>query len=459
MTPKHSQHLAGLLDELVNLIRAYVVLSRAQADALALWVAHTHALRAFETTPFLAVTSPEKRCGKTRLLDVLELVVARPWRTITPSEAVLYRKIEAVMPTLFLDETDAIFNLRNNNTEPLRALLNAGNRRGTAVPRCVGPRQQLVDFNIFCAKALAGIGALPDTVVDRSIVIRMTRKRPNETAVRFRRREALELLAPLQQGLESWAQDAIADLEAARPSVPGVLDDRAEEAWEPLLAIADLAGSHWGERARYAAVELAAPDARDEEAMGSWLLRDIRDAFTAAGVDRLSSAELAAALSAIEESPWGDIRGKPLDARALAKRLKQFAIRPRSVRLDDNTTPKGYLLEQFEDAFARYLAGFECHTATTQAQSQKQTDFERHAEGAEMTRKPASPNGCGGVADKSAEGTERQEERRPIPMLGTPSYGMFVDRAYATGHLTAEELRGLLGLDRLLRRARVGTSS
>lgn len=309
MTPKHSVHLSDLLDVLVKLVRGYVVMSSTQANTVALWIAHTHALDAFETTPFLAVNSPEKRCGKTRLLDVLELVVARPWRTIMPSEAVLFRKIQAVAPTLMLDETDAVFDKSNGSTEPLRALLNAGNRRGTSVPRCVGPSMQLVDFSTFSAKALAGIGDLPDTVADRSIVVRLARKRPDEVARRFRRREALEYAEPLQQELSSWAQDAVADLETARPSVPEALDDRAEEAWEPLLAIAELAGGHWPERASQAALELSASREGEDESLGTWLLRDIRTLFAYRGDDRVSSVDLAASLNELEESPWGDIRG------------------------------------------------------------------------------------------------------------------------------------------------------
>jgi len=159
---------ARLLDDVQAFLRRYVVLTDAQATAVVLWAAHTHAIDAFEVTPFLAITSPEKRCGKTRLLDVLELLVANPWRAVMPSEAVVYRKIAADAPTLMLDETDAIFNTKNTNTEPLRALLNAGNRRGTSVPRCVGPTQQVVNFEVFGPKALAGIGLLPDTVADRS---------------------------------------------------------------------------------------------------------------------------------------------------------------------------------------------------------------------------------------------------------------------------------------------------
>jgi hypothetical protein len=228
-----------------------------------------------------------------------------------PSEAVLYRKME-FEPTLMLDETDAAFDRTNGSTEPLRALLNAGNRRGTFVPRCVGPTQQLVDFPTFSAKVLAGIGALPDTVADRSILVRLARKRPDEPTRRFRRREALELAGPIALELASWAQDAIADLEVARPAVPDALDDRAEEGWEPLLAIAGLAGGTWPERARRAALETSAGREAEDEALGPQLLRDIRDVFADNGVDRLSSVDLAASLNEIEESPWAIFAGRRL---------------------------------------------------------------------------------------------------------------------------------------------------
>ena len=407
MTPRHSAHLALLLDALTAYVRRYVVLGSAQAHATALWVAHTYVLDAFEQTPFLAINSPEKRCGKSRLLEVLELVVARAWRTIFPSEAVLYRKIQAVTPTLMLDETDAIFDRSNGSTEPLRALLNAGNRRGTFVPRCVGPTQQLVDFSTFCPKVLAGIGQLPDTVADRSIPIRLERKRPDENADRFRRREALEIADPIAQELASWAQDALTDLEAARPTAPGSLNDRAEESWEPLLAIADLAGGDWPDRARQAAVELSGSGKEDDEAIGVWLLRDIHQVFEESGVDKLPSGELAAALCEIETSPWGDIRGKALDARGLARRLKRFNIRPRTIRLDDDTTAKGYPLEVFEDAFHRYLGDFNRHTDTTPMDTGIEADPQASHVTNTNTTQSLYPSRCDGVTDTNAQNGER----------------------------------------------------
>jgi hypothetical protein len=451
MTPKHSIHLAALLDELTRYIRGYVVLSDAQVCAAALWVAHTHALEASEQTPFLAITSPEKRCGKSRLLDALELVVARAWRTIFPSEAVLFRKIEAVTPTLMLDETDAIFDRSNGSTEPLRALLNAGNRRGTSVPRCVGPTQQLVDFNIFCPKALAGIGELPDTVADRSIPIRLERKRADEAVQRFRRREALEVAEPIAQALASWATDALVDLEAARPDAPRSLDDRAEESWEPLLAIADMARTQWPQRARSAALELSG-DGKEDEALGVWLLRDIRELFEDAGADRFASADLATALCLIETSPWGDNRGKELDARGLARRLRPFKIRPRTVRLDDGTTPKGYPLEVFEDAFARYLVVSDRHTATTPMDKGIEADSRTPHVADGNTAQSLYSSQRGGVADKNAEnGGGRINGHSPRP--GDPGYLEHLYAAFEAGHVTEREWRQLSTLHEALEEA------
>jgi hypothetical protein len=430
-----------LLDETRAFLRSYVIVSTAQADALALWVAHTHALDAFEATPFLAVTSPEKRCGKSRLLDCLELVVAKAWRTIMPTEAVLFRKIDAVRPTLLLDEADAIFNPRNTNTEPLRAVLNAGNRRGTKVPRCVGPTQALVDFEVFSAKVLAGIGVLPDTIADRAIPIRLARKRPDEEAQRFRRREALEAAEPLHQAFASWAQDAVDDLAEARPQVPDALDDRAEEAWEPLLAVAALAAGDWPEQGRLAALTLSADERGGDEALGVRLLDDIRDVFLADGQGKLSSASLATSLCEDEEAPWGDLWGKPLDARGLARRLKPFEIRPHTVRFEDGTTAKGYALEWFEDAFSRYLGTAERHTDTTPMG----TAIGAHSEPSQVTdeeaREPAWTNDCASVTDKSGENGRRAlgEEYFPL-LLADASKAGYITEAEASRRYTLHKL-------------------
>jgi Protein of unknown function (DUF3631) len=347
--------LASLLDELAAFVRRFVVVSPAQATAIALWIVHTHAFDAPDASPYLAVTSPEKRSGKSRLFEVLELLAANPWKVITPTEAVVFRKVDNDRPTLLLDEADAIFGRKNGeNHEGLRALLNAGNRRGTFVPRCVGTSRSLVSFSVFCPKAIAGIGDLPDTIADRAIPIRLKRKAKNEHAERFRRRDVEDEAERLYMDSSAWAEHAVPTLAEARPALPDELDDRAQDAWEPLLAIADLIGEEWPVRARAAALELSNGAEHEDESPSVRLLGDIRAVFDERGVDRLASAVLAAALHEIEESPWADWYGKPITATGVARLLAGFGIKPKVIRVGEET-PRGYPRDQFQDAWDRYL--------------------------------------------------------------------------------------------------------
>jgi hypothetical protein len=126
----------ALLADVAQFVRRYVVLSGAQTDAVALWVAHTHALDAAQSTPYLSITSAERESGKTRLLEVLDLVVARPWFTGRTTPAALARKTDSDQPTLLLDESDAAFNGDREYAETLRGILNTGYRRGGKTTVC-----------------------------------------------------------------------------------------------------------------------------------------------------------------------------------------------------------------------------------------------------------------------------------------------------------------------------------
>jgi hypothetical protein len=355
--------LALLLDALATFVRRFVVLTAAQVTAVVLYVAQTYVHQSLDVIGYLAITSPERRSGKTRLMDVLELLVAVPWRVIEPSEAVLFRKIDRAQPTLLLDEFDAIFASRRD-TEPQRAVLNAGNARGTCVSRCIPPSHDVMDFEVFCPKVLAGIGRLPDTVADRAINIAMKRKLRGEACARFRRRTAKPQADELVAELERWASTAAEPLQMALERVEPlaedggaleVLDDRAfEQAWEPLVALASLAGDEWLERAIAAALELSAGRDAQPETVRLRLLQDTRLVFEHLG-DRVSSETLAAELANDLDAPWSDWHGKAITPRAIADLLRQFEIRPRSVRFPDGGTAKGYRREQFEDSWRRYV--------------------------------------------------------------------------------------------------------
>jgi hypothetical protein len=346
---------AELLEAAAGFIRGYVVVSDTQLVANALWTLHTHVFDAADATPYLSITSPEKESGKTRLLEVLELVVARPWLTGRVSAAVLARKVADKTPTLLLDESDAAFNGDREYAETLRGVLNSGHRRGGCSSLCVGQGASMsyVDLSTFCPKAIAGIGHLPDTVSSRSITIRLKRKAPGEQVKRFRRREAQETADPLHQWLVSWGEFHVDRLAEARPELPAALGDRAADCWEPLLAIADLAGGDWPHLTRTAAVELSGGDTEDGSVRVR-LLADCRTMFD--GYDHLKSKELIAALCDDEEAPWGSWhKGTPISARALARLLEPFGIHSRNIRQEDGSVPKGYLRESFEDAWKRYL--------------------------------------------------------------------------------------------------------
>jgi Protein of unknown function (DUF3631) len=361
-----SKELAGiaavavLLDDLVEYLNRFIVTSEAQADAIALWVFHTHAFQAAEATPYLQITSAEKRSGKSRLLDVLFEVVAKPWKVIAPTEATLFRYIDAEQPTLFVDEYDTIFN--SKDYEGLRAILNSGFQPGTPVPRVNGDghHRQVEMFNVYCAKAMAGIGELPDTVADRSIRIELKRRKANERVERARRRALKESADPLRSRLQAGAAAAVQRLAEARPEIPDELDDRAADIWEPLIAIAELAGDNWALRAQRAAVVLATGDVREEESRGVVLLRDIRRAFSGGQLDRVSTCDLIRLLAEDQESPWAgwwdEREGAPAKGsqRQLARLLKPYTITSRTLRIG-SAQAKGFDRADFRDAWARYL--------------------------------------------------------------------------------------------------------
>ena len=352
--------LAALLDDVVTTLGRYVVLTASQKDAIALWTAHTHTLAAADSTPYLHITGPVKRCGKTRLLEVEEGLVARPWLTGRVSPAALVRKIDDVSPTLLLDESDAAFNGDRDYAEVLRGVLNSGHRRGGCVSVCVGQGSNYVvtDFSAFCAKAIAGIGKLPDTVADRSIPITMRRKAKGERVERFRYRLVRAVTDPIRAQFETWALTATAPLTASEPALPPELNDRASDGWEPLLAIADAAGGTWPKRARSAAMELSAGVEAEDESHGIRLLSDVRDVFGEFGAGEyiVASTMLVGLLKAIGEAPWSDWnRGRGLDERSLATLLRPFEIKPSKKRDSPTTTVRGYETADFRDAWARYL--------------------------------------------------------------------------------------------------------
>jgi putative DNA primase/helicase len=340
-----------LMEEIVVTLTRFVVLPPGAAVAVALWIVFTHCLEAFDIAPILAVLSPVKRCGKTTLLMVIMLLVPRALPASNISPAAMFRAIEAGAPTLLIDETDTFLA----GSDELRGCLNSGHTRDLAfVIRTVGEDHEPRQFSTWAAKVLALIGRLPETLEDRSIVVAMKRRAPGELVERLRR-DRLRAMEPLSRRIARWAEDHRAALQDADPKVPAELHDRAADNWHPLLAIADLVGGEWPERARQAALALADPARAQEDSHGIMLLADLRDLFAKDGADQLRTGLIVAELSTLDERPWGEWnRGKPLMPRHLAKLLAPFHVRPRQIR-EGGQTHKGYRRKDLEDAFTRYL--------------------------------------------------------------------------------------------------------
>jgi putative DNA primase/helicase len=356
-----------LLDEIRAFIRRFVVVTEHALVALTLWIIFTYLLDIVEHSPRLAITSPTYRCGKSLVLDVLSRLVFRALAMSNVSPAVLYRVIELEHPTLLLDEVDTMPS-KSERGEEIRGILNSGHSRiGAFVGRAVKAGDDLAPkrFSTWTPIAFAAIGELPRTWADRSIAILMKRIRLGLRMEKLTRRNkaAQVQAAVLVRKIVRWTADYKADLEAATPTLPEALDPRAVDNWDPLCAIAQVAGGQWPEDAEKAAIELS--KARLESAdIGETLIADIEQIFDqrkasakdGTDTDKISSQDLCSALHSMEGRPWGEWgrARKPISPIRLANLLRPFKIAPVTIWIAEKPTSKGYKREDFEDAFSRY---------------------------------------------------------------------------------------------------------
>jgi hypothetical protein len=349
--------LAQILDDVHTFLGRFVIYPSKEAhDAHVLWIAHTHVMDAWESTPRIAFLSPEPASGKSRALEVSELLVPNPVEAINVSIAYLFRKVggEDGPPTILFDEIDTVFGPKAKENEETRALLNAGHRRGAVAGRCVvkGKTVTTEEIPAYCAVTLAGLGWLPDTILSRSVSIRMRRRAPHERVTPFRRRVYAKEGNRLRDRLAAWGAGAVKDMTVARPEMPLGIEDRDADVWESLLAIADSADEDWSKRARAAAVSLVSDAKEAEPSLGIRLLADCKT--ISSGAHATFTSVLLKALHELSESPWGDLKGRPLNDRGLALRLRQYGIKSKQVRIGDITL-KGYEWADFVDVWKRYL--------------------------------------------------------------------------------------------------------
>jgi hypothetical protein len=346
---------ARLLDFTRAALTRYVILPSEQTtDAVVLWIAASHAQPAWAHAPRLVIRAPEKRCGKSRLLDVIEATSHEPLITVNASPAAVYRAIGTDdPPTLLVDEADTIFGSRKTAeaNEDLRGLLNAGHQRNRPAIRYDASTRRIEKIPTFAMAALAGIGRMPDTIEDRAVIVPMRRRAPGEHVAPYRQRRDSPQLRKLAAQLNAWLRADLPRLESAAPELP--VEDRAADTWEPLVIVADHAGRDWPDRARHAALTLTTEHEQAEPSSErTRLLVDCRAAF---GPDTaLPTERLLERLNADPEAPWADRGPAGLTGRRLGILLADYGIGSHNIRFPDGTQRKGYTRADFADAWARY---------------------------------------------------------------------------------------------------------
>jgi hypothetical protein len=348
---------AELLQRVEQYIRRYVILPEAAYCPVALWVVATHVVLRFDCFPYLAIVSAAKRSGKTRLAETLETLVRRPWRGTAPSAAALYRMLEDA-PTLLLDETEPL-NGKNKSetTQIILAVLNAGHRKGATIPRCEPPKHEVRHFDVYGAKLFAAIGRLPDTLMDRSIVLHMKRRTKTQKLERFRQGRATAEAKPIHDAAARFVETHAAEIDQAYERVLDsdleFLNDRDADIWTPLFVMCEVAIPEQWDGLKRDALTLSAAKAGDDmdDSYALTLLRDIKTVWPMCE-EKCETTVLLERVNALEESPWQEHQ---LSARKLARMLKPFEIEPRTLRFGEKRTAKGYLYAQVQDALERYL--------------------------------------------------------------------------------------------------------
>ena len=350
---------ATLFDDLNSFLGRFVAYPSEHAQvAHALWIAHTHLMNEWDSTPRIGFLSPEPGSGKTRALEVSALLVPNPVEAVNVTPAYLFRKVGDKLgrPTILYDEIDTVFGPKAKENEEIRGLINAGHRRGAVAGRCVVRGKEVIteEISAYSAVALAGLGGLPDTILSRCVVIKMRRRAPNERVEPYRHSHHSPAGHALRDRISAWAlnvsRSGILD---RSPELPPEITDRNADVWESLIAIADAVGGVWPDRARVASVALVALAREANPSLGLRLLSDLKQIFR--DEESMFTDAILRELTSLPESPWADLKGKPLNDRGLAARLRPYDIKPKNVRIGD-TVLRGYVRTDMHDAWARYLS-------------------------------------------------------------------------------------------------------
>ena len=341
----------ALAAEVQALLNRYCVLQQHTDVTTTVWVIAHYCIEHTRIFPKLLIKSPQKRCGKSTLLETLEAVCNRAMIASNVSAAVIFRVIESYNCTLLLDEADTWIH----NNEELRGIINSGNTRSSAyVWRVEGDNHEPKRFSTFAPMIIAMIGEPPDTIADRSAHVGLRRKLTSESVERMPIDLKVKTL-DLRRKLQKWADDNGSNIVGASPAMPAIDNDRALDNYTPLAAVADLLGGEWPGMLKQAIESLGSVSDDDSDDITVELLKDIQLAFQNPQRDFLHSSDLVSRLIVMADRPWCEItNGKPLTQHKLAKLLKPFNIKPGQLNKSDGNK-RGYYSAQFKDALERYV--------------------------------------------------------------------------------------------------------
>lgn len=329
------------------------------APVVTLWIIHTYLTAEFDNTGRLAALSAEPASGKSRLVEVVGDLSRNTVASINASPAAIFRHIEKTEgdTTLIFDEIDTVYSSSNDDKGDLTGLINSGYRRGAYVLRTVGEHHESKAFPTFAPVALAGLSRakLPDALLSRCFIIPMKRRAPGQSVQPYRQRVEKAAINDLRDALQALAEEIRPGLSGYFPELPEGIQDRQQDIWEPLVAIADRIGGHWPETARDVCQKMAAESSHSKPSLGIRLLMDIRDVFDRLAITEIRTADLIDELAELEESPWGDWYGEPIRPRKLAEILREYEIGTAQFRSATHGKIRGFRRQDFEDAFTRYL--------------------------------------------------------------------------------------------------------
>ncbi len=339
-----------LINEIQVLISRHMILPHGALPAISLWIVATYVYNDFRIFPKLSIISPEKRCGKSTLLDIISGLCSRSLLASNITPAAIFRVIEASRPSLLIDEADTFVAGRNDD---MIGIINSGHTKNTArVVRLVGDNHEPKVFNTFCPMAFASIKSLPGTVMDRSIAINLRRRMAGEKVQRlsidFKDHNSI-----IRQKLTRLADDLHAHLKTNPIEPPEIPNDRAIDNWLPFFTLAHAIGGEWPDKVESSYTILNSMN--EEETASIMLLKDIKGVFENRDRTRLHSHDLVNELVKLEERPWCEWKkGKPMTQNSLSKMLGSFSIHSKQLRIGTDKK-RGFELDQFSDSFSRYI--------------------------------------------------------------------------------------------------------